>query len=95
MPFMYHLQIIQKQPPRNQSLNKIAELEKKLQTLISNRKSLNLKLEMRKKQCHLLVQCVHQLQDSLMRGDYEGWEGEEEELGGDDGVGMEVEEEES
>jgi hypothetical protein len=59
-------------------LEKIAELEKKLQTLIANRKSLKQKLEMRKKQFHLLVQCVHQLQDSLLHGtgDIEEWRDE-------------------
>lgn len=78
-------QVIQEQPPRTQSLEKIAELERKLRTLVAKRKTLKLKLELRKKQFHLLVQCVHQLQDSLQRVDGYGleWEGE----GGDSVAG--------
>ncbi len=36
---------------------------------MSIRDSLNIKLELRKKQFHLLVHCVHQLQDTLQYGE--------------------------
>ena len=60
--------MIQQQPPRSQSLEKIAELQEKLRSLESKRKALKVKLSLRKKQFHLLVQCVHQLQDALQGG---------------------------
>lgn len=64
-PFFWGVQVIQKQPPRQKSLDNIAALEEKLQTLMANRDDLKQKLELRKKQFHLLVHCVHQLQDML------------------------------
>ena len=57
--------MIQKQPPRQQSLEHIDRLQAKLEELIATRESLKQKLELRRKQFHLLVQCVHQLQDML------------------------------
>ena len=78
------VQIIQQQPPRQESLNNIADHEKRLEMLVASENSLQDKLELRKKQFHLLVQCVHQLQDMLHgegRGeeekDREGMEGNE------------------
>ena len=61
--------MIQEQPPRQKSLENIDELERKLKSLVSIRESLNVKLELRKKQFHLLVHCVHQLQDTLQYGE--------------------------
>ena len=55
------VQVIQKHPPRDESQQKISELERKLQKLSDKRNQLQLKLELRRKQFHLLVQCVHQL----------------------------------
>lgn len=68
-------QVIQKQPPRQESLENIARHERRLETLMTSKNSLKDKLELRKKQFHLLVQCVHQLQDMLHQ---EGQEEEEE-----------------
>lgn len=59
------MQVIQEQPARHLSLQNIKNLEQKLKTLQANKDSLKLKLQLRKKQFHLLVQCVHQLQDML------------------------------
>ncbi len=78
--------MIQKHPPRHQSLENIARHEKKLQELEGTRETLKLRLERRKKQFHLLVQCVHQLQDMLQNEDNRG----EEEGGGAAEESMEV-----
>lgn len=58
-------QLIQEHPPRNISLDKISELEERLEALVSKKEELAEILDLRKKQFHLLVQCVHQLQDNL------------------------------
>ena len=71
------------------SLENISKLEKKLKSLESNKEALKRKLELRKKQFHLLVQCVHQLQDSLEFGE------EEEDMEEGEGQGAESQGEES
>ena len=58
-------QVIQDHPPRNTSRDKITELELTLKRLIGKKVYLDRKLDLRRKQFHLLVQCVHQLQDEL------------------------------
>lgn len=58
-------QVIQKHPPRQESKEKIAELEQKLLTLVSTRDGLHSKLELRRKQFHLLMHSIHQLQDLM------------------------------
>lgn len=59
--------VIQKHPPRDISHDKIAELDSKLSRLADTRDSLSQKLALRRKQFHLLVHSVHQLQDMLSR----------------------------
>ena len=50
-----------------------------LEFLTASKNALKDKLELRKKQFHLLVQCVHQLQDIVTLGSHKEKEEEEEE----------------
>ena len=58
-------QVIQQHPPRQESEEKIAQLKEKLQTLLTTRDALSSKLELRRKQFHLLMHSIHQLQDMM------------------------------
>ncbi len=78
--FPLPLQVIQKHPARQKSHEKIAELEDMLEKLNKTENALNRKLDVRKKQFHLLVHSIHQLQTALEK---EGEEMEEEEGDGD------------
>ena len=66
-----YVQVIQQHPPRDESQQKISELERKLTKLSEKRNQLQLKLELRRKQFHLLVQCVHQLGSEIQQEDIE------------------------
>ena len=72
-------QVIQKQPNRQESLKNIEKHKKTLELLTASKNALKDKLELRKKQFHLLVQCVHQLQDMLTLESRKEEEQEEEE----------------
>ncbi|XP_064383271.1 THO complex subunit 7 homolog [Halichondria panicea] len=61
--------VIQKYPPRQISKDKISDLEQSLSDLVVKKEQLSNVLDLRKKQFHLLVQCVHQLQDELQSDD--------------------------
>ena len=61
--------MIQKYPPRQISKDKISDLEQSLSDLVVKKEQLSNVLDLRKKQFHLLVQCVHQLQDELQSDD--------------------------
>ncbi len=63
------LQVIQKYSSREISHNKIVELEKSLSELSAKKEELAKVLDLKKKQFHLLVHCVHQLQDELQADD--------------------------
>ncbi len=60
-------QVIQKHPTRQDSLNSIEKHKTTLEKLVATKNDLKGKLDLRKKQFHLLVQCVHQLQDMLIQ----------------------------
>ena len=62
-------QLIQEHPPRTISRDKISELEEQLSVLVAKKEELGKILDLRRKQFHLLVQCVHQLQDELQGDD--------------------------
>lgn len=64
-----HPQVIQEHSPRQTSRNKISKLEKLLAHLIGKKEELAKVLDLRKKQFHLLVQCIHRLQDELQSDD--------------------------
>ncbi|XP_030828939.1 THO complex subunit 7 homolog [Strongylocentrotus purpuratus] len=57
--------VIQKQPDRKETLNKLQELDKDLGELNSTKESLEQKLEDRKKQFHVLISAIHELQRIL------------------------------
>ncbi|XP_054751402.2 THO complex subunit 7 homolog isoform X1 [Lytechinus pictus] len=57
--------VIQKQPDRKETLNKLKELDKDLGELNSTKESLDQKLEDRKKQFHVLISAIHELQRIL------------------------------
>ena len=59
--------MIQQHPPRQESHDKIAELQTRLQTLHENGESLDSKLELRRKQLCLLVHSIHQMQETLSK----------------------------
>ena len=59
------MQVIQQHPPRQESEEKIAQLKEKLQILTSTRDALSSKLELRRKQFHLLMHSIHQLEDMM------------------------------
>ena len=59
------LQVIQQHPPRQESHDKIAELQARLQRFRESRESLDSKLGLRRKQLCLLVHSIHQLQETL------------------------------
>ena len=71
--------MIQKQPTRQESLANLEKHKKTLESLVTAKNSLKDKLELRKKQFHLLVQCMHQLQDMLTLEGRHDEEVEEEE----------------
>ncbi|XP_046840346.1 THO complex subunit 7 homolog [Xenia sp. Carnegie-2017] len=57
--------VISKQPNRKETSSEINVLEKELQTLTETQQTLTTKLELRKKQLHLLVHTIHELQEML------------------------------
>ena len=67
-PFLFY-KVIQQHPPRDESQQKIADLEQKLKKLSEKRNQLQQKQELRHKQFYLLVQCIHQLEDELQQQD--------------------------
>ncbi len=73
--------MIQKHPARQRSHEKIAELERTLETLLKAQTALNRKLDVRRKQFHLLVHSIHQLESVLEEEEEEEGEGEEDVMG--------------
>lgn len=57
--------MIQQHPPRQESHDKIAELQARLRTLREGREAVDGKLGLRRKQLCLLVHSIHQLQETL------------------------------
>ena len=70
-------QVIQQHPPRAQTEQRISELEVRLEELLSARSSLQEKLELRKRQFHVLLTSIHHLQSLLASEDTPDREGEE------------------
>ncbi|CAI8016055.1 THO complex subunit 7 homolog [Geodia barretti] len=69
--------VIQQHPPRAQTEQRISELEVRLEELLSARSSLQEKLELRKRQFHVLLTSIHHLQSLLASEDTPDREGEE------------------
>lgn len=57
--------VIQKQPDRKETTKKLEELDKELGSLMENKNSLEKKLEDRRKQFHVLINAIHELQRIL------------------------------
>lgn len=57
--------LIKEHPPRSDTANKLAELRQELSSLKSNRDQLEERLSLRRKQLHVLVTALHQLQATL------------------------------
>jgi len=61
--------LIKEHPPRSDTANKLAELRQELSSLKSNRDHLEENLGLRRKQLHVLVTALHQLQATLTDSD--------------------------
>ena len=61
--------MIQNHPPRAQTEKRISELELRLKELKASRSSLQEKLELRKRQFHILLTSIHHLQSLLTSED--------------------------
>ena len=61
--------MIQNHPPRAQTEKRISELELRLKELKASRSSLQEKLELRKRQFHILLTSIHHLQSLLASED--------------------------
>merc|ERR1712105_191418 len=57
--------LIKEHPPRSDTANKLSDLRQELSSLKSNRDQLEEKLSLRRKQLHVLVTALHQLQATL------------------------------
>jgi len=57
--------IIQKHPDRHDTMKQLQELDAELETLQTSGKNLDQKLEMRKKQFHVLISAIHEMQSIL------------------------------
>ena len=79
LPVSLCYQVIQQHPPRQESEEKIAQLKEKLQTLLTTRDALSSKLELRRKQFHLLMHSIHQLQD-MMSSESQGADHESQDM---------------
>ncbi|XP_037789522.1 THO complex subunit 7 homolog [Penaeus monodon] len=58
--------LIKEHPPRSDTANKLAHLTQHLHSLKSKRDQLEEKLSLRRKQLHVLVTALHQLQQTLL-----------------------------
>uniref|UniRef100_A0A1B6M5F0 THO complex subunit 7 homolog n=1 Tax=Graphocephala atropunctata TaxID=36148 RepID=A0A1B6M5F0_9HEMI len=61
--------VINEQPDRKQTDEKLTQLKKELQSLEEQSNQLDSKLELRRKQFHVLIASIHQLQALLESGD--------------------------
>ncbi|CAB4021828.1 THO complex subunit 7 homolog, partial [Paramuricea clavata] len=57
--------VIAKQPNRKETTRQIESLDKELQAMKETQETLATKLELRKKQFHLLIHTIHELQEML------------------------------
>lgn len=57
--------VIQQQPDRAETLRKIDELNAELESLKTSKESLHKKLDLRKKQFHVLITAIHEMQSIL------------------------------
>ncbi len=57
--------VIQEHPSRTDTLDKLADLDKELASLKESKASLDEKLDLRRKQFHVLVSAIHQMQSIL------------------------------
>ena len=58
-------QVIQQHPPRAQTEQRIADLELRLANLLESRETLEKKLDLRRRQFHVLLTSIHRLQGLL------------------------------
>ena len=67
-------QVIQHHPPRAQTEQRIADLELRLTSLLESRRRREKRLELRRRQFHVLLTSIHRLQGLLSReeGEKEG-----------------------
>lgn len=70
-------QVIQQHPPRAETDQKISELEAQLASLLESRQTLERKLELRRRQFHVLLTSIHHLQSLLSKEEEGEREGEE------------------
>lgn len=57
--------MIQEHPDREDTLQKLAELDKELESLKESKGSLDEKLDLRRKQFHVLVNAIHEMENIL------------------------------
>lgn len=60
-------QVIQHHPPRAQTEQRIADLKLQLSNLLGSRQTLEKRLELRRRQFHVLLTSIHRLQGLLGR----------------------------
>ena len=65
-------QVIQQHPPRAQTEQRIADLELRLSSLLESRQSREKRMELRRRQFHVLLTTIHRLQSLLSREETEG-----------------------